>query len=313
MILSRPVAGWGPGSYPSIEGHYAIPDATPVRGLRRAGHAHAEWVEWGVEAGIPGLALLVVFILDTLRRGARDPIGNAALLPLAALCTTFHPLRIPPLLAVAGWIFGRSWRGHEAEPSDLPPPFRLAPALIGVAMGTLGIAAYGGWAMGLSPRLAAGLAPTEGFLQTLCADPQATDRPDPGGILRAWRVDPRNPLRRDNLSRLAWRLGETEAAVSALYDARRSDENHLERYVEIARVEMRIGRLGRAREALAHGAALEPLASGVRRDLSLLEPEPRRAQNWSRDADLADILLSSPARLKESDEVERLLRRRSVR
>jgi O-antigen ligase len=88
MLLDHPLLGVGVGNYPAAYDDYALP------GWREAlGHAHNYYLNMAAEAGVLGLAallLLLVSVFRTLARGLRaQPAGSFARSLLVGLLGSF--------------------------------------------------------------------------------------------------------------------------------------------------------------------------------------------------------------------------------
>ncbi|MGH9669914.1 MAG: O-antigen ligase family protein, partial [Terriglobales bacterium] len=88
MILARPLAGWGLGTFP-----YVYPSFRSFYSNEFVNHAHNDYLEFAVETGLPGLAAIVWFLVALYRGGLSrvDPWHSdfSAAIRLAALvgCT----------------------------------------------------------------------------------------------------------------------------------------------------------------------------------------------------------------------------------
>lgn len=109
MALDRPWFGWGIGSFelafPMYQGNY-VRDANG-RPTARFEFAHNDWLQMFAEAGVAGLAILLVPLARLIHRGWRDggPTGRVAILGcvvLALYAWIDFPLNNPAVLAL--WI-----------------------------------------------------------------------------------------------------------------------------------------------------------------------------------------------------------------
>ncbi len=94
MIAEKPLTGFGLGTWPVVYPAYARFD----NGLA-ANHAHNDWAEWTVEAGIPFLVLLAVLAAWTVRP-ALDSLWGIGVPVVFLHSLVDYPLREPALAAV---------------------------------------------------------------------------------------------------------------------------------------------------------------------------------------------------------------------
>lgn len=96
MIESRPLTGWGLGSYVPVYRMFALyDDGTWVN------QAHNDYLEWAAEGGIPYACIMLVLIVWTFRPAVRSIWG------VGVLALYLHALVDYPFahLSVCGWYF----------------------------------------------------------------------------------------------------------------------------------------------------------------------------------------------------------------
>jgi len=96
MIASRPVVGFGLGSYSTVYPAFARFDVGRV-----VNYAHNDWAEWAVEGGLPFVVLIAAIAVASLRPAVQSIWG----LGLVAVC--IHAVIDYPFrrLGVEAWIF----------------------------------------------------------------------------------------------------------------------------------------------------------------------------------------------------------------
>lgn len=96
MIATRPLTGFGPGTFQTVYPAFATFDVGLV-----VNHAHSDWLEWGAEAGLP-FALLIAAVACWTVRPALRSIWGVGLLAVFAHALVDYPLA---RLGVAGWVW----------------------------------------------------------------------------------------------------------------------------------------------------------------------------------------------------------------
>lgn len=145
MMLDHPWVGIGLGQYEYFSTRYAFPIHTHwAKYSRVAENAHSEYLQAGVELGVPGLllalaalGLLAVAVARRLRELPRDSWGTIATLAAAAAAIAVHsavdfPLHTPPaaLLLV---LLAAGLRMHGAGGPEAAVSFRVRPAYAAAA------------------------------------------------------------------------------------------------------------------------------------------------------------------------------------
>ncbi len=105
MVADAPILGHGPGQfaveYPRYRSQREIELSSLSRTeMRRVGTAHDDWLETAIEAGVPALVLLVLFVVAR-GRGRTDRSGLAPLAVLLALMIIRAPLGNAPAALLA--------------------------------------------------------------------------------------------------------------------------------------------------------------------------------------------------------------------
>jgi O-antigen ligase len=96
MIASRPLTGFGLGTFPTVYPAYAVVDlGQPVE------HAHNDWLEWAAEGGIPYAAVWIGLAIWSVRPAGRSVWG------IGVLGCFLHAFLDYPFarLGVSAWIF----------------------------------------------------------------------------------------------------------------------------------------------------------------------------------------------------------------
>lgn len=151
LLREKPLAGWGPGGFEN-----AFRAVQPQALTGRWAQVHNDWLQLGIEAGIPavalaalaalGLAVLAWRALPQGRRRARFWIflggGVAMAVPLLASLADF-PLREPANGVLYFFLLGalaRAW-AHAIRPRPGAAPFALGAVLnAALALGAAGLA-----------------------------------------------------------------------------------------------------------------------------------------------------------------------------
>ena len=92
MLADRPWTGFGLGTFENVYPAYAITDFGPT-----VNHAHNDWIEWGSEAGLPFVALLLCGAAWAVYQAIRSIWGLGVLAIFVHAIIDF-PLHKPPLL-----------------------------------------------------------------------------------------------------------------------------------------------------------------------------------------------------------------------
>lgn len=96
MIATRPLTGFGPGTFQTVYPAFATFDVGLV-----VNHAHNDWLEWAAEAGLPFAFLIAGVALWAVRPALRS-IWGVGLLAVFAHAVVDYPLA---RLGVAGWVW----------------------------------------------------------------------------------------------------------------------------------------------------------------------------------------------------------------
>lgn len=122
MAKSRPLTGFGLGTFPEVYQRYAIKDF-PVY----ANHAHNDWAEFAADGGVPFLLLILIPFAAAIPTVLRHPWGLGLLAVMIHACVDY-PFPRP---AVSGWMFAVLGALYMARMSDRrvqPMPSRSAKA-----------------------------------------------------------------------------------------------------------------------------------------------------------------------------------------
>lgn len=106
MIRSRPLTGFGLGTWPAVYPAFAVFDPPGIY----MNHAHNDWAEWTAEGGLPLLAILAVFACVAALQLRRDlwALGIPAVLVHALVD---FPLQKPALACAVFFLAGVSLSG----------------------------------------------------------------------------------------------------------------------------------------------------------------------------------------------------------
>lgn len=167
MIWAYFPFGSGIGSFVDV---YRVAEPRELLHLSYLNHAHNDWLEWPLETGLPGLALLLGAVIAWVAKSTRlltarpedraarlALVGAAVLLILALASIADYPTRAPSIacLAAIAAVWMASWRGPAARSRTAdaeaeiaaPPPSRrwgLRAALVGVGGLALAYFAFAG-------------------------------------------------------------------------------------------------------------------------------------------------------------------------
>lgn len=145
MMLDHPWVGIGLGQYEYVSTRYAFPIHTHwAKYSRVAENAHSEYLQAGVELGVPGLllalavlGLLTLAVARRLRELPRESWGTIATLAAAAIAIAAHsavdfPMHTPPaaLLLV---LLAAGLRVHGATGPEAAVSFRVRPVYAAAA------------------------------------------------------------------------------------------------------------------------------------------------------------------------------------
>jgi hypothetical protein len=93
MLRDRPGMGFGLGTWSSAYPQYALFDPGAI-----INQAHNDWLQWGVEGGVPFLALMLVFA-SLLLRPAMHSLWGIGVLFVLIHCLVDYPLQQRPAFA----------------------------------------------------------------------------------------------------------------------------------------------------------------------------------------------------------------------
>jgi len=71
MLHSRPLMGFGLGTWPIVYPRFALMDLTAA-----SPHAHNDWIEWASDGGIPFVLLMVVPVVRAGKKALRSTMGH---------------------------------------------------------------------------------------------------------------------------------------------------------------------------------------------------------------------------------------------
>ena len=112
LVRDRPLLGWGLGTFES-----AFPSVQSAQISLDYGHAHNDWLEWGVEGGVGALlAAIGLLAFSWLGRGAAI---QAALAALALHALWDFSMRIPALGVLAALVVGLASVTPPVSPRDV--------------------------------------------------------------------------------------------------------------------------------------------------------------------------------------------------
>jgi O-antigen ligase len=97
MAKSRPLTGYGLGTYEQVYQRFSIKDFYPFY----ANHAHCDWAEFAADGGFPFLALVSIPFLAAIPLAFRHPWGLGLVATMLHACVDY-PFPRP---AVSGWMF----------------------------------------------------------------------------------------------------------------------------------------------------------------------------------------------------------------
>jgi hypothetical protein len=97
MAKSRPLTGYGLGTYEQVYQKFSIKDFYPFS----ANHAHNDWAEFAADGGLPFLALVAIPFLAAIPLAFRHPWGLGLVAIMLHACVDY-PFPRP---AVSGWMF----------------------------------------------------------------------------------------------------------------------------------------------------------------------------------------------------------------
>lgn len=100
MVAARPWTGWGIDRFADAYPAYARFDNG-----EHVQAAHSDWLEWGVEAGIPGIILPALILVWYLRRYGQSPAVWGILFGALHACVDF-PWQRPEFLALTALLAG---------------------------------------------------------------------------------------------------------------------------------------------------------------------------------------------------------------
>lgn len=103
MIESRPLTGFGLGTWPTVYPAYAVFDPPGVY----MNHAHNDWAEWMSEGGVPLLAMLVIFALAFAAR-LRTSLWSLGILGVLAHALVDFPMQKPAIACAVFFLAGAS-------------------------------------------------------------------------------------------------------------------------------------------------------------------------------------------------------------
>jgi O-antigen ligase len=70
MLSSRPLMGFGLGTWPIVYPRFALIDLTAA-----SPHAHNDWMEWGSDGGVPFLLLMLIPAVRAAKQAVHRPWG----------------------------------------------------------------------------------------------------------------------------------------------------------------------------------------------------------------------------------------------
>ena len=70
MLRSRPLMGFGLGTWPIVYPRFAVVDLTAA-----SPHAHNDWMEWASDGGVPFLLLMLIPVARAAKQALRRPWG----------------------------------------------------------------------------------------------------------------------------------------------------------------------------------------------------------------------------------------------
>lgn len=142
-MAERPWSGWGPGLFSwAYEAHRR---PIPIDGIRfdhHYGFAHNDFLQVGVEYGIPALGCLIFALASHLRRAWRESRpGDAAVGGMAAVFCLFNfPFFSPGNALLAGALLAATSRNAGKTTGGPPRPSRALGRLSALALAGMGAA-----------------------------------------------------------------------------------------------------------------------------------------------------------------------------
>ena len=110
MIRSRPLMGFGLGTWPIVYPRFAVIDLTAA-----SPHAHNDWIEWASDGGIPFVLLMFIPIARAAKQAVRQP-WSIGIIAVSLHALVDFPFQVYPILL----LFFLMLAALEATPQILP-------------------------------------------------------------------------------------------------------------------------------------------------------------------------------------------------